>query len=80
MIHISDFDMTHKLHNDDDDEDGDDDVDDDNDGDANNNAGRDDGDTADACTTASVTDWISIAKDSNRWESMEQAYGRGCAL
>ena len=43
------------------------------------NTGRGDDDTADAGNTTSTTDWISIAKDSARWECMEQAYVRGCA-
>ena len=60
--------MTQNRHNDDDDNDGDD------------GTGGGDGDAADAGDTTSVTDWISIAKDSTRWKYMEQEYVRGCAL
>ena len=84
-----DFDMTQNRHNDDDDNDGDDDNDDadDSDGDYNHNdynnddnTGRGDDDTVDAGNATPTTDWISIAKDRARWESMEQAYERRCAV
>ena len=61
--------MTQNRHNDDDDNDGDDD---DNDGDDGTGGG--DGDAADAPDTASVTDWISIARDRTRWEQMEHEH------
>ena len=52
--------------------------DDDNDGDGNDGTGV--GEAADAGSTVSITDWISMAKDNARWEYMEQEYVRGCAL